>query len=224
MLIAYFKLIIVSGSDNGIIKLYDIINGDCIKTIMAHSSSVNCIVKITEFQIISGGGSPGEIKIWNLINLNSLNNLNDQETEDCLNITKLMSYTKYVNCLLKFDNSRLISVGSNNSIIIWNLKNGYRLTTLTGNSDNIFCLVKLNETIIASGSIDSINIWDIENKNCLRIITGFNGIIRCLIKLNKTQLVIGGIDLIVKAWKEIGESEVEESEEKEKEHDSINIY
>ena len=56
---------IVGGYENGSIIVWDIKSGDCIKTIYGHYDAVNCMIKLSNNQIASGGNDR-YIKIWNL--------------------------------------------------------------------------------------------------------------------------------------------------------------
>jgi len=56
-----------------------------------------------------------------------------------------------------------------NSIKIWDVPSGTCTKTLTGHSDCVNTLIKLNEFTIASGSGDnSIKIWDVISGKCTK--------------------------------------------------------
>ncbi len=68
--------------------------------------------------------------------------------------------------------------------------------TLRRHTNDVNCLIKLNEIQISSGSYDeSIRIWDLVNRNCLNTLEGHTDSVNFLIKLNEIQIGSGSDDV-----------------------------
>ena len=56
---------IISGSDDNLIKVWDLNSGECLRTLFAHSGEVNCIEIISNEKLVSGS-SDKTLKVWDL--------------------------------------------------------------------------------------------------------------------------------------------------------------
>ncbi len=75
------------------------------------------------------------------------------------------------------------------------------IKTLTGHTNYVWTVVKINENIIASGSRDSsIKIWSLNAGNCINTLIKQESAIFCIIKFNDVQIVSGSRDYTIKTW------------------------
>jgi WD40 repeat protein len=97
---------LISGSHDGIIRIYDTGTFSCQSMMRGHTDSVNRICILNNHQICSGSDD-GTIKIWNI------------ETKECLNTignTIKKNKYKYVGCL---PGGRIISLSKNRFVEVW---------------------------------------------------------------------------------------------------------
>ena len=80
---------LASGSYDTTIKIWDIITGNCLKTLEGHSNSVNFLVKINENTLASGSYDTS-IKIWDIITGNCLKTL--KSSDDICYLIKMNEY------------------------------------------------------------------------------------------------------------------------------------
>lgn len=180
--------ILISGSYDNTLKIWNLKTGVCINTLRGHTDSVLCLQFDNE-KIVSGSADR-TIRIWNFKTGESLKQLeghtgsitclhfNSQRiisgsldfdikfwnltTGQCVNtldwITK-EGHTGAIRCL-KADNQKIISCSDDKTIKIWNIETGERYVTLKNHSDGVTCL-QFNDYYILSGSYDrTIKLWD----------------------------------------------------------------
>ena len=142
---------LASGSIDRHVKIWDVITGNCLITLIGHSDSVQSLFKINENKIASC--SLNYIIIW------------DVTTGDCLNILNELS--NYTGELIKINENK-IACFRGKQIIIWDIKIG-TLLKIQEDDCGRCCLIKINESQIASvtGRNFYVKIWDIITGNCL---------------------------------------------------------
>jgi WD40 repeat protein len=208
------------------IKLWNMDNKVCIKTLEGHTDEVLCVKLVSE-SILASGSADMSIKIWDLNSFecietllghtNSINCLcttsNDQiisasrdrsiklwnlNTSNCYK--SLYGHTDDILCMLTFLNGYIITGSADKTIKVWSLSLYQTFKTLQGHTDNVTCLEMYSKDLLMSGSTDkTIRIWSIESGNCLnRIINDSR--IRCL-KLLPNDLLISGNNIYLKMWK-----------------------
>uniref|UniRef100_A0A915BF89 OBG-type G domain-containing protein n=1 Tax=Parascaris univalens TaxID=6257 RepID=A0A915BF89_PARUN len=117
-------------------------------------------------------------------------------------------HTQGISCV-QFDSERIVSGSSDNTIRLWDIKNGavpgLGTMTLTGHSDTVRCL-HLNGSRLASGSNDfTIKVWDLAVNTtwssiaCRRTMVGHTNFVRCL-QMDEERLVSGSYDCLLKMW------------------------
>jgi len=137
----FFELLsktqIVSGSLDRMIKIWDLNNGECLKTFNT-KKGVICMVKINNCQIAYSGIT---IIIMDLISGDYIKSLNGQ--------------TKVVSSLIKLSKNKIVS-GSNDYLIkIWDLTTANCILTLNEHKNFVSSLVILNNSHFISGSFDT---------------------------------------------------------------------
>ena len=100
----------------------------------AHSNKVNFIIKLNNFEIISGGCEI--IKIWNL------------SSGKCTK--ELKGHTSLVLCLQKLTKTQIVSGSSDETIKLWDITSGVCLKTL-GYLSFVFYIAKISNLQIVSG-------------------------------------------------------------------------
>lgn len=158
---------IISGSGEGdfTIKVWNIEDGKCLRTLTGHTGFVRCLQMLDESTLLSAGGN-AEIKMWNL------------NTGDCLRTIKksvdaLSPYS--IKCLTVLDGSnRIVSGGDNKELIIWDIM-GHSIEHLKGHADEITCCVLVGENKLLSGSKDrTLKEWNLETFVCTKTIKNLN--------------------------------------------------
>ncbi len=144
---------VISGSQDGTIKIWNLNSGNLICTISAHDDSVHTIATTADGLYVISGSHDTTIKIWNL------------KTGQL--VRTLRGHFGSVNTvILTPDGSKIISASSDSSLKIWNIKTGEVLHTLIGHTRSVQAVTIVfskNNKWVISGSYDkTIKVWNLE--------------------------------------------------------------
>ncbi|MEA5594244.1 SMEK domain-containing protein [Rivularia sp. UHCC 0363] len=144
---------LISGSQDGAVKIWNLKSGNLIRTITAHNDSVNTVITSHDGLYIFSGSHDKSIKIWDL------------NTGDL--IRTLTGHHGSINAVvLTPDGSKIISASSDCSLKVWNLKNGEVLHKFIGHKASVQALAIINtdnKNLVISGSYnDTPRVWNLE--------------------------------------------------------------
>ena len=189
------KGLFVSASDDRTIRIWQKDTGDCVKTLLGHTSWIFDVCSLGK-DTIASGSSDETVRIWNV------------DTGDC---RELRGHTNWVlsvcallpsgcgllasasndrtvrvwnvdrsECVLKLEHDdwveqvcayadNRIACASGSAVHLWNTESGERIKALEGHEDYVASVCVFGEGRLASGSRDkTIRIWDVETGECLR--------------------------------------------------------
>jgi len=157
--------LLMSGSDDGTIKLWNLETTKCITT-FNHNGACKMIQILSNGKIVSAT-SEGEIYLW-------------KKTKEILSSEKIKSNVESIEYDMEFlghqervwvitemYDGNLISCSDDATIRIWNITTGNCEKILVGHGDRIYCMSILPDKRIISGSNDgTIKIWNSESGTC----------------------------------------------------------
>ncbi|RPB22262.1 WD40 repeat-like protein [Terfezia boudieri ATCC MYA-4762] len=151
--------ILVTGSYDTTIKIWDIETGKEIRTLTGHTLGVRAL-QFDDSKLISGS-MDNTLKIWNY------------RTGQCLNT--LPGHTEGV-ISLHFDSSLLVSGSVDKTIKVWNFGRGSCIT-LRGHRDwvNSVKLHSPSRTILSASDDMTVKLWDLDTNTCIRTLDGHVG-------------------------------------------------
>ena len=117
--------ILISGGSDLIIRVWDIRNGLCFKSLRGHTSRIRSIAcSPNRKSLASSSQSSNAIRIWDL------------ETEQCLRI--LEGHTDGINAVAYSpDGQRLVSCSRDKTLRIWDSTTGECILILDGHTDSV---------------------------------------------------------------------------------------
>ncbi|KAJ3197220.1 hypothetical protein HK101_005250 [Irineochytrium annulatum] len=191
--------LMVSGSYDQTIKVWNTETGECIKTLSGHSRCVRA-VQFDEHKIISGS-LDRTLRIWSM------------KTFECIRI--LEGHNDGVLCL-HFNDQILASGSADSTIRVWNIATG-KCFVLKGHADYVNKIEIYQKSMLFSCSDDqSIILWDLEKKQQMRRFHGHNDQVQALhvsiphlrnpnrasdeSRGSSAKLVTGSLDKTVKIW------------------------
>jgi WD40 repeat protein len=144
---------IILGSNNGKIKIWNLMTAECTKVLEGHTDAVYCVKMISNNRLASGSVDK-TIKIWNL------------SDDSC--VKTLIGHTKRIFSLCFIEDDNILLSGAGEGLIkVWDLEELTCTKTLHGHNGAITCLKISNEKKLFSGSWDNtIKIWDLDSFEC----------------------------------------------------------
>ncbi|RCK66116.1 Periodic tryptophan protein 2 [Candida viswanathii] len=147
---------IVTGSDDGKIKIWDVRSGFCLMTFTEHTSAVTHVQFAKKGQVLFSSSLDGTIRAFDLIRFR--------------NFRTFTATTRIPFSCLAVDPSGEVVVGGSQDtfeIFVWSVQTGQLLDSLTGHDGPISYLTfGVENSILASASWDkTIRIWNIFSRN-----------------------------------------------------------
>lgn len=141
--------LLISGSDDETIKLWDIVSLHSLRTLREHNKRISIVKHSPTQPIFASGSLDKTIKIW------------DVESE-CVLHTLIGHYEEIKDLAFSPDGNVLASCSEDKTIRLWDVKTGKQLEVLQGHQSWIHSVsFSANGEFLASASIDgTVNIWN----------------------------------------------------------------
>jgi len=193
---------IIIGNHNGTIKIFNIITGQCLKTLKAHftdraNSDIDSIAITPDGQKIVSSSYDYCIKVW------------DFNTGKCLKDLELshkMSFGYVKSIAITPDGQKIVSGNSDGTIKIWDITNLECLKTLEGHGDyansdvNSIAISPDGQFIISGCDAGTIKIWDIDTDKCLKTLKGYTSVTSIVITPDNQKIVSNGENRSIQIW------------------------
>jgi len=99
------------------------------------------------------------------------------------------------------DETKIATCSDDHTIMLYDMKSGDALSTLTGHTDRIWSIIKLRNGNLASCSSDNtIRIWNTQKGTCEKVLHGHSGLVCCLVEFPNLMLLSGSQDKCLKYW------------------------
>jgi len=185
---------LISGSLDHTVKIWNMKDGSCIKTLEGHSQPVShvCVVVGEKEDLIVSGSLDKTLKVWN---------------NDGKYLKNLQGHSDWILCVIPFDTKHILSGSKDNTVKLWNVMDdgeGVCIKTFEGHSDTVFCLCKYDDHHFLSGSGDNtVKFWNISKEKCISTLIGHkDGITSLILVENQNQkcVVSGSHDKTIRIW------------------------
>ncbi|WP_051340066.1 hypothetical protein [Planktothrix agardhii] len=178
--------ILVSGSDDKTITIWDLSTGQELRTLTGHSESVNSVAISPDGQILVSS-SHTVVSVRTVVNYNSeshtavmgnvyntINKIKIWQLSTGQELRTLEGDASVLSLAISPDGQILVSGSADNTIKIWQLSTGEELRTLTGHSESVNSVaISPDGQILVSGSDDkTIKIWQLSTGQELRTMEG----------------------------------------------------
>jgi len=182
--------ILVSGSADNTVKLWDIKTGKLINTLEGHTAFVNSVAFSPVGNILASGSDDNTFKLWDIKTGKLINTLEGHNND--------------VNSVAFSPDGEILASGSNdNTIKLWDIKTGKLIKTLKGNNWYVTSVAfSPDGDILASGSWDTtIKLWDIKTGKLIKTLKGHNWYVTSVaFSPDGDILASGSRDWTIKLW------------------------
>lgn len=175
---------VVSGSDDCTIKVWNPETWTLVRTLADQNGAVNAVTECSGR--LASGSDEGTIKLWNI------------GTWVC-EVTIHQSDNPCGVLSLTMCGGKLVS-GSDEAIIkVWNTQNWTCEQVIRDHTDEVWCLVSINDRLISGSTDSTIRVWDTETWQCEKVMTEHNGAIYATTIMDG-KLVSASSDETIRVW------------------------
>jgi len=182
--------ILVSGSEDKTIKVWDFPNRKLLYTLNRHTDTVRSLAISGDGKTLASSSGDKTIALWNL------------QTGKL--IRTLTGHTSTVwSVAISNDGKTLVSGSQDDTIKVWNLHTGQLRRILYGHSGQVFsvALSPDEKTFATAGSDRTIKVWDLQTGVLLRTLKGHSDSVRFVVfSQDGQQLASSSWDKTIKVW------------------------
>ncbi len=182
--------ILVTGSWDKTLKVWNVATGQLLRTLMGHQEAVWSVAVSTDGKTLASGSSDQEIKIWNLPTGQLIHTLG--------------GHSSWVAAVaLSPDGELVISGSSDKTIKVWSLRSGELIHTLKGHTYAVtsVAITPDGKTLVTGSGDKTLKIWALTTGECLSTFTGHRGSVTCLaLSPDGKTVVSGDVKKTIAVW------------------------
>ena len=188
---------LVSGSEDNTIKLWDLDTGECLASLAGHEAGVKSVAIAPDGQLLISGSADHTIKLWQLPD-----NQNEPICPDP--IYTLTGHSDWVKCLAITPDGQILASGSQDKTIkLWQLDTGELKSTLIGHwrEVNNLTISPDGRTLISCSGDETIQLWHLDTLKPLHSFEGHQGGVAAVtISPDGQPLVSSSWDHTIRVW------------------------
>ncbi|KAG0754240.1 hypothetical protein G6F57_005465 [Rhizopus arrhizus] len=172
--------ILVTGSRDQSIKLWDLKSKRCLKTLYGHDGSVLCL-RYTDAILVSGS-SDRTVIVW------------DHHRP----VQRLYGHTAGVLDVC-VDDRCIVSCSKDHTIRVWDRQSAQLVRTIRAHQGPVNAIGLVGDRLVSASGDTMIKMWDVRTGRCLREFAGHTRGLAC-VKYDGTKIVSGSSDKMIKVW------------------------
>jgi F-box/WD-40 domain protein MET30 len=158
--------ILMTGSYDATVKIWDTDTGEELRTLKGHTSGVRCL-QFDDTKLITGS-LDRSIRVWNW------------RTGECL--SKYNGHTESV-IALHFDSTLLASASVDHTVKIWNFKDKSTFILPHPEGVNAVKIDTASRTVLTACDDGAARLWDLDTKTCIRVFHNHIGSVQQVVAL-----------------------------------------
>lgn len=179
----------ISGSGDGLIKMWDLRTGKNLFIFQGHENSVRSLFFLKHLFCFVSGSNDSSIKIWDLTQNRCKETLYGHESGIfCFEFLQEKNF--------------LFSAGQEKRIRIWDLLDSKNIKNLFGHDDGVFCMKLINEgrNLVSGGGDFLVKFWDFIKEECVLTLKGHKEVVSSILVVRNNLIITGGWDHKVIFW------------------------
>jgi WD40 repeat protein/energy-coupling factor transporter ATP-binding protein EcfA2 len=181
---------IVSGSDDGTVRLWDCLGNPIGKPLRGHVGYVSSAVVSADGKTIVSGGKDGTVRLWNL-------------TSNSGSKVLFAHHGSVRTVAMSADGKTIVSGGDDRVIRLWNSTGNAKCKPIRAHKDYVKKVAVSDDgkTIVSLGAEDTIRFWDTNGNSMGEPLRGYkNRVLSVLFSKNNAIVVTGSQDGTVCLW------------------------
>lgn len=183
---------VVTASDDGKIKVWDVVSGFCLATFQEHTGGVTAVQFAKKGQVLFSASLDGTVRAWDLIRFRNFRTFT---------ATKRVAF----GCLAVDPSGEVVVAGSQDTfdIYIWSVQTTQLLDTLGGHEGPISCLAFGKEnSILASASWDkTVRVWNVFGRSQhTEPFEIFSDVLSLAMRPDSKELAVSTLDGHISIW------------------------
>lgn len=193
-MVAFSDEIMVSGSFDGTIRIWDIVTRQCLHVMRVFNetedpgffSRVCCVTILSNGRVISASDD-NILQVW------------DISTGKLLRM--LRGHNAHITGLITTTDDKFISYADDGTLCVWDSSTYKCIKKIKGHKKKITCVVALCAGVVVSGAKDhDLRIWNTVTGQCVHVLRGHTRGITCMTILPDGRLVSGSDDKTLRIW------------------------
>jgi len=180
---------IVSGSDDRTVRVWEISTGKCLQILQGHTNSVFSVVFNADGNTVASGSTDQTVRLW------------DVRMGRCFKTLK--GYSNSVFSVAFNHQGNFIASGSTDqNVRLWDVSTGICQQTLTGHRGWVTSVAfHPDGQFLASSSVDqTVRIWSIRTGQCVQILQGHTNWVQSVAFSRDGLLASGSDDQTIRLW------------------------
>jgi WD40 repeat protein len=181
---------LVSGDTNGNVRLWNLVDGETVRSFRGHSGPVNAVAVTPDGAMLTTAGKDGSVRLWNLASGQSIRTMSGHDGP--------------VNALaIAPDGNKLVSGGRDGTVRIWNIASGSKTQELKKSGGGVLALAwSPDGKTVASGHKGGVvQLWSAQSGSHLKTLSGHNGAVNGVaFRADGDVLASVGADKSVRTW------------------------
>jgi eukaryotic-like serine/threonine-protein kinase len=184
--------LLVSGSADHSLKIWDLVTGKLRQTLKGHSAPVTAVALSSDGKMLVSGSEDTTLKIWDVSTSTLLHTLSE--------------HTDRVYAVALSPDGKTIASGSQDfTVKLWNAETGELIRTLSqpaGHRNAVSAVaISPDNKQVASGSWEkNIKLWDLQTGKMLRTFAGHQDKVTAVTFINNQTIASGSLDRSIRIW------------------------